>query len=91
MEQHNEKTNYLFASIADLGGTMYTDQTGRFPRVSSQGMKYIMDWIQQQNTNIKFTPPDMHRQNAAEKAIQTWKNHFLAGLASLPKDFPIIH
>lgn len=33
----------------------------------------------------------MHRQNAAEKAIQTWKNHFLAGLASLPKDFPIIH
>eukprot|EP00957_Ditylum_brightwellii_P037761 2855494-Ditylum_brightwellii.AAC.1 len=33
----------------------------------------------------------MHRQNAAEKAIQTWKNHFLAGLESLPKDFPIIH
>eukprot|EP00957_Ditylum_brightwellii_P105401 8035240-Ditylum_brightwellii.AAC.1 len=33
----------------------------------------------------------MHHQNAAEKAIQTWKNHFLAGLASLPMDFPIIH
>eukprot|EP00957_Ditylum_brightwellii_P015819 1191447-Ditylum_brightwellii.AAC.1 len=33
----------------------------------------------------------MHRQNAAEKAIQTWKNHFLTGLASLPKDFLIIH
>eukprot|EP00957_Ditylum_brightwellii_P095179 7248889-Ditylum_brightwellii.AAC.1 len=29
--------------------------------------------------------------NTAEKAIQTWKNHFMAGLASLPADFPIIH
>eukprot|EP00957_Ditylum_brightwellii_P019003 1430359-Ditylum_brightwellii.AAC.1 len=31
----------------------------------------------------------MHRTNAAEKAIQTRKNHFLAGLASLPAEFPI--
>jgi hypothetical protein len=42
IEQSNEKTNYIFASIDDLGGTIYTDQTGRFPRVSSRGMKYIM-------------------------------------------------
>eukprot|EP00957_Ditylum_brightwellii_P136139 10382589-Ditylum_brightwellii.AAC.1 len=33
----------------------------------------------------------MHHQNAAEKAIQMWKNHILAGLASLPKDFSIVH
>eukprot|EP00957_Ditylum_brightwellii_P123860 9441799-Ditylum_brightwellii.AAC.1 len=26
----------------------------------------------------------MHQTNAAEKAVQTWKSHFLAGLASLP-------
>ena len=31
----------------------------------------------------------MKRRNIAERAIQTWKDHFLAGLATLPKDFPI--
>lgn len=31
----------------------------------------------------------MHRQNASERCIQTYKNHFLAGAASLPPEFPI--
>ena len=60
-------------------------------KLDNETLRDIKEWIHQQNTNIQFTPPDMHCQNAAEKAIQTWKNHFLAGLASLPKDFPIIH
>eukprot|EP00957_Ditylum_brightwellii_P170941 13011372-Ditylum_brightwellii.AAC.1 len=36
-EPDTQKTNFVFATIADLGGTIYTDQTGRFLRVSSQG------------------------------------------------------
>ena len=31
----------------------------------------------------------MHLQNATERAIQTWKNHFLAGIATLDPIFPI--
>jgi hypothetical protein len=31
----------------------------------------------------------MHHTNPAERAIRTWKNHFLAGIAGLPKSFPI--
>eukprot|EP00957_Ditylum_brightwellii_P055189 4183804-Ditylum_brightwellii.AAC.1 len=46
-------------------------------------------WIEGQQTTVQYTPPDMHRTNATEKAIQTWKNHFLAGLTSLPAKFPI--
>ena len=40
---------------------------------------------------IKFqlVPPHTHRANAAERAIQTFKNHFKAGIASLDPDFPI--
>ncbi len=34
-------------------------------------------------------PPDIHQTNSAEQAIHTWKNHFTAGIASLPKTFPI--
>ena len=33
--------------------------------------------------------PQNHRANAAERAIQTFKNHFIAGLASVDPDFPI--
>ena len=36
-----------------------------------------------------MVPPKTHRSNAAERAIQTYKNHFKAGLASLDPDFPI--
>ena len=33
--------------------------------------------------------PHIHRRNAAERAIRTFKNHFLAGLASVDPKFPI--
>ena len=41
--------------------------------------------------NIKYqmVPPNCHRANAAERAIQTFKNHLKAGLASTDPDFPI--
>ena len=35
--------------------------------------------------------PHIHRRNAAERAIRTFKNHFLAGLASVDPKFPIEH
>ena len=41
------------------------------------------------DTKFQLVPPYTHRANAAERAIQTFKNHFKAGLASLDPDFPI--
>ncbi len=35
------------------------------------------------------TPPHMHKINAAERPIQTYKNQVLAGLASVNPSFPI--
>ncbi len=37
----------------------------------------------------QLTPPNIHRINAAERAIRTFKNHFIAGLATIDPDFPI--
>ena len=31
----------------------------------------------------------MHRRNAAERAIRTYKNHLLAGIATCHPDFPL--
>ena len=43
------------------------------------------------NYNVKYqlTPPNMYRINAAERAIRTFKNHFLAGLSTLDPSYPI--
>ena len=38
---------------------------------------------------LQITPPRIHRQNAAERAIRTFKDHFIAGLASTDPDCPI--
>ena len=41
------------------------------------------------NMNIKYqlVPPSNHRENNTYRAIQTFKNHFIAGLCSVDKDF----
>ena len=38
---------------------------------------------------FQLVPPHVHRRNVAERAIQTFKNHFLAILASCSPQFPI--
>ena len=39
--------------------------------------------------DFELVPPHQYRRNAAERAIRTFKNHFLAGLATCDPDFPI--
>ena len=39
---------------------------------------------------MQAVEPHDHRVNAAERAIQTFKNHFVAGLSIGDKDFPTI-
>ena len=41
------------------------------------------------NIDYQRVPPHIHRRNAAERAIRTFKNHFLAGLATCDPQFPI--
>jgi hypothetical protein len=41
------------------------------------------------NCTIQLVPPNSHRQNLAERAIQTFKNHFKAVLAGVDDTFPM--
>ena len=41
------------------------------------------------DTKFQLVPPNSHRRNLAERAIQTWKNHFKAGIASVNPNFPM--
>jgi len=42
-----------------------------------------------QNCNLQLVPPDTHRRNQAERAIQTFKSHFIAILAGVDESFPM--
>jgi hypothetical protein len=39
--------------------------------------------------HIQYAPPGNHRANAAERAIQTWKDHFISVLSTVDPDFPM--
>jgi hypothetical protein len=41
------------------------------------------------NSKIQLVPPGNHRRNLAERAIQTFKNHFKAILAGVDNTFPM--
>jgi hypothetical protein len=58
-------------------------------KMDNETLHEVEKFIQGQQTRLQYTPPDMHRTNPDERAIHTWKNHFLAGFAGLPKSFPI--
>ena len=45
--------------------------------------------MQDHNITFQMIPPHQHRHNAAERAIKTFKNYLLAGLATCHPDFPI--
>ena len=70
-------------------------------KLTEAGVKpiiYILDnEISQQFKNAlkteqityQLVPPHIHRRNAAERAIQSFKNHFLAGLSACNPKFPL--
>lgn len=41
--------------------------------------------------DFKFFPSGNHRANRAERAMRTWKNHFIATLATASPQFPMRH
>jgi hypothetical protein len=49
----------------------------------------LKHFLHSKDTQFQLVPPHVHRQNAAERAIQTFKNHFVAMLCSTDTQFPI--
>ena len=49
----------------------------------------MLNAMQENKVDYQLVPPHTHRRNLAERAIQTYKNHFKAGLATADPDFPL--
>ena len=57
--------------------------------IDNEASKELKHCIVKNKLSYQLTLPHMHRINAAEHAICTFKNHFLAGLATIDPKFPI--
>ncbi|KAL7481119.1 hypothetical protein ACHAW6_006805 [Cyclotella cf. meneghiniana] len=83
------------------GGKMiraYMALLGRLKRRGIKPKKHILDneasdefksIIEENGMTYELVPPDMHRRNIAEKAIQTFKDHFVAILSGVADSFPM--
>jgi hypothetical protein len=49
----------------------------------------LIFFFTENNVDCQLVPPPCHRHNTAERAIQTFKEHFVSGLASVDPDFPL--
>ena len=49
----------------------------------------LKHFMREVNEKFQLVPPHIHRRNSAERAIRTFKEHFIAGLSSTHKDFPL--
>ena len=53
----------------------------------SESLKQFME--SKADEDFQTVPPHQHRRNAAERSMQTFKNHFVAGLCSTNPEFPL--
>ena len=57
--------------------------------MDNETSKELLTALTKQKINYQLAPPHMHRTNSAERAIQTFKNHFIAGLNVCNSQFPV--
>jgi hypothetical protein len=58
-------------------------------RLENEASLALRKYLTKQGINYQLSPPHIHRRNNAERAIQTFKNHFIADLCSVDPTFPL--
>eukprot|EP00804_Cyclotella_cryptica_P022237 CCRYP_017934-RA/>CCRYP_017934-RA protein AED:0.24 eAED:0.19 QI:0/0/0/1/1/1/2/0/738 len=70
----------------------YLTERGFQPKLNvmdNQCSKAVEKYIKSTKADIQLVNPDDHRVNAAERTIQTWKEHWLSGMGTLDPTCPI--
>jgi hypothetical protein len=61
----------------------------KFQIMGNKASTALKHFLHSKDIRFQLVPPHVHRQNAAERAIQMFKNHFVAMLCSTDTQFPI--
>eukprot|EP00978_Attheya_sp_CCMP212_P008059 scaffold18746_cov41-Attheya_sp.AAC.5 len=57
--------------------------------LDNEASAILQDFMTDQAIDFQLVPTHIHRRNAAERAIRTFKNHFIAGLCNTDASFPL--
>jgi hypothetical protein len=83
------------------GNEILRGYTKLYTHLTNRGFKPTTHWLDIEASNAlkefnksekvdyQLVPPHVHRRNAAERAIRTWKNHFIAEICSTYTAFPL--
>jgi hypothetical protein len=63
-------------------------QTHWMDNEASKAIKELL--VDEFGLDYQLVPPHIHQRNAAERAIRTFKNHFIAGLCSADPSFFVV-
>eukprot|EP00536_Pseudo-nitzschia_multiseries_P019533 jgi/Psemu1/232750/e_gw1.5331.1.1 len=63
--------------------------SAKIVRMDNKSSKKLIAYITKNNLDYQLASPGDHRLNHAERAIQTFKNHFIAGLNGVDDQFPV--
>ena len=58
-------------------------------KLDNEASDALQQFMSEEKVDYQLVPPHIHRRNAAERAIRTFKNHFIAILCSTDKEFPL--
>jgi hypothetical protein len=61
----------------------------KLQKMENEASSALKSYFTENDMTYQLLPPHCHRWNAAERAIRTFKEHFVAGLASVDPDFPM--
>jgi hypothetical protein len=81
--EHVRAYNHLHQYLVDRG---FKPTLQKLDNEASTALKRT---IKSKGIDYQLVPPHSHRRNAAERAIQTFKNHFVACICTTDKHFPM--
>ena len=83
----NRSSIELTRAYKQLHGRLLSN--GLKPRYHKLDNKLLLAMKEYMDKEIRYqlVPPHQHRSNPAERAIRTFKNHFIAGYAALMETF----
>jgi len=58
-------------------------------RLDNEASAALIRAIEEKQIDYQLASPNSHRHNPAERAIQTFKNHFISTLAGCDREFPV--
>jgi len=61
----------------------------KLQHLDNEASQALQDFLSAKHVDYQLVPPHVHHHNATERSICTFKNHLIAGLCSMHKNFQL--